>query len=80
MRLDTGEEIGGVEVGENVLNGWKFVGEDLVGVAERHEKGARKHVADREGKSSLQCWHDRGNRLVRRRACVRRFIYLKLTR
>ena len=48
MRLDTGEEIGGMEVGDNVLDGWKFVGEDYseglvdsVGVTERCEGGAR---------------------------------------
>ena len=56
MRLDTGEEIGGVEVGENVFEGWKFVGEgyferlvNRIGVTERCEGGARKHVADSEG-------------------------------
>jgi len=27
VRLNTEEEIGGAEVGENVLDGWKFVGE-----------------------------------------------------
>jgi len=56
VRLDTGEEIGGAEVGKNVLDGWKFVSEgyfeelmDSVGVAERCEEGTRKHVADGEG-------------------------------
>jgi len=27
VKLDTGKEIGGAEVGENVLDGWKSVGE-----------------------------------------------------
>ena len=59
MRLDTGEEIG-AEVGEDISDGWKFVGEgyfegleDSVGVAERCEVGARKHVADGEGRVEL---------------------------
>ena len=57
MRLDTGEKIGGVEVGENVLDGWKIVEEGYIeglvyslGVAERCKGGARKHVADGEGR------------------------------
>jgi len=56
VRLDTGEKIGGVEVGENVLDRLKFVGEgyfeglvDSVGVTERCEAGTRKHVVDGEG-------------------------------
>jgi len=56
VRLDPGEEIDGAEVGENVLDEWKFVGEgyfeglvDWVGVTERCEGGARKHVADGNG-------------------------------
>jgi len=56
VRLDTREEIGYTEVGENVLDGWKFGGEgyfeglvDLVDVTKRCEGGARKHVADVEG-------------------------------
>ena len=56
MRLDTGEEISSADVGENVLDGWKFIGEGYikglvgwVGVTERCEGGARKHVADGEG-------------------------------
>ena len=56
MRLNTEEEIGGAEVGENVLDGWKFVGEgyfeglvDSVGVTERCEGGTGKHVTDGEG-------------------------------
>jgi len=43
---------------------------DSVGVTERCAGGAPKHVADGEGESSLQCSHDRENRLVRRWACV----------
>ena len=77
MRLDTGEETGGAEVGKNVLDRWKVVGEgyfeglvDSIGVTERSEGGALKHVADGEGELSLQCSHNRGNRLVRRWACV----------
>ena len=53
VRLDTGEEMDGVEVGENVLDGWKSVGEgffdglvDCMGVVERCEEGAREHVDD----------------------------------
>ena len=56
VRLDTGQETGGAEVGENVLDGWKFVGEglvDSVGVAERCEGRARRHVADAEGKVKI---------------------------
>jgi len=56
VRLDTGEEFGGAEVGENVLDRWKFVGEDYfeglvdsVGVTEKCEGEARKYVADGEG-------------------------------
>jgi len=75
VRLDTGEEMDGVEVGENVLDGWKSVGEgffdglvDCMGVVERCEEGVRKHVADGEGELRFS-----GNKLVRRweRACVR---------
>ena len=60
VRLDTGQEIGGTEVCENVLDGWKFVGEGYfeglvysVAVAERGEGGARKHVADSEGRIGI---------------------------
>ena len=60
VRLDTREEIGGAEVGENVLDGWKLVGEDYfeglmdsIGVTERYEGGALKHVADGEGEFEL---------------------------
>jgi len=45
---------------------------DSVGVADRCEGGARKHVADGEGESRLQCSHGRGNRLMRWWAYVRR--------
>jgi len=66
------------------LDGWEFVGQghfeelvDSVGVTERCEGGARKHVTDGEEESSLQCSHDRGNRLVRRWACVRHVLVIR---
>jgi len=62
VRLDTGQKIGGAEVGENDLDGWKFVREgyfeglvDSVGVAERCEGGARKHVGKEVGACKGMC-------------------------